>query len=963
MHRILLQLLLTAALIVGYKHSFAARIEGYVSDVITGETLPGATVQIEGTSIGTTTDVDGFYILEDVPRGNHRLVASFIGYSPVPFDIDVSARATYKHDFMLSQNSMQLAEVVVSERASGQVRMLREQREAENIVNIVSEEQIISFPDLNAADAIQRVPGITLQRDQGEGRYVQLRGTPPELTNFNVNGIQLPSPESSVRTVGMDIFNASQIQTIEVAKVLTPDMNGDAIGGTVNLRTKRAESTEPIFNVVAAAGYNNLRQTPNGEMQFTYSQRKGRIGFLVNSNYIRSEQGADNMEFDYEKGVFFGGSGQDNYNIQYTEVQLRHYDVTRERIGLSATFDYYIDEYNFIFVNGMFNRFSDQETRFRKVYTLDDAVSERTYLYGGIEHDVKDREKIQNISTISVGGEHDIRFAQIDYEVAWSTASELQPDRMEARFENPGQAITTRFDVSTPDFPTVSYPDADNAQNAFDYDNYTLDQLLFEEHMARDQNVIGRMDIEIPYGSQRNGGYLKFGSLIRFKDKSRDIQAQSFGAYFEESSIYPISGPELNLNTVNAGFNESNLLGRGYEMTNMPDPDLMRSFYERWPTLFVYGGSGITETLERTYAQDYTATENVQAYYGMARYNLGKLMAIGGVRYERTDIGYEGYQLFKRSSGYYERLDTITDQRTIDFWLPNLQFKYSINPEFNVRAALTYSYARPNFRDVIPYRVQNERTEVRFGNPNLEYPAATNIDFLIERYWKGRNIISGGLFYKQIDNFIFNYRIFGYEGDPREANLSKLEIEMPLNGRSAFVSGAEAQLQTFFNRLPGFWKNFGVSTNYTFTYSEGRINRRYPANDNVNVVTIGGDYSEFFDQEETEVIPLPGQSPNSLNFALFYDSPKFYFKVAANYNDVFLSTLGVDPDLDEYYGNQWRIDLNGYYQVNKVLQVFGDLRNATNQPLRYYLGAPDNRRILQTEFYSFWARLGVRLRF
>jgi TonB-dependent receptor len=841
--------------------------------------------------------------------------------------------------------------------------MLREQREAENIVNIVSEEQIISFPDLNAADAIQRVPGITLQRDQGEGRYVQLRGTPPELTNFNVNGIQLPSPESSVRTVGMDIFNASQIQTIEVAKVLTPDMNGDAIGGTVNLKTKRAESLEPEFSVVAAGGYNNLRQTPNGELQFTYSQRKGRIGFLVNSNYIRSEQGADNMEFDYEKGVFFGSEGIDNYHIQYTEVQLRHYDVTRERIGLSTTFDYHIDEFNLIYVNAMFNRFSDHETRFRKVYTLDDAISERTYLYGGIDHDVKDREKIQSLSTISMGGEHDVRFAELTYEVAWSAATEQQPDRMEAVFSNPGQAITTKFDITNPDFPTVSFPDQDNALNAFDYDNYRLDQLFFEDHQAEDRNIIGRLDLKIPYGKEKNGGYIKLGSLVQFKDKSRDITAQSYGAYFQQSNLYPSQGPPLSLTTVDGGFRENNLLNRGYEMSYMPDPELMRSFYERWPTLFVYGNAGITETLERTYAQDYTATENVQAYYAMARYNLGKLMALGGVRYERTDIGYEGYQLFKRSSGYFERLDTITDQRTVEFWLPNLQFKYSINPEFNVRAALTYSYARPNFRDVIPYRVQNERTEVRLGNPNLDYPAAMNLDLLVERYWKGRNIISGGVFYKQIDNFIFNYRIFGYEGDPREANLSKLEIELPLNGRSAFVSGAEAQLQTFFNRLPGIWKNFGVLANYTFTYSEGRISKRYPANNNLNIVQIGGDYTDFFNPDETEVIPLPGQAPNSLNFALFYDTPKFYFKVAANYNDVFLSTLGVDPDLDEYYGAQWRIDVNGYYQVNKVLQVFGDVRNVTNQPLRYYLGAPDNRRILLTEFYSFWARLGVRLRF
>lgn len=941
----------------------AAQIEGQVTDANTGESLPGATIRIKGTTLGVMTDIDGNYVFEDVPAGDYVLVAQFLGYHLKEEKISVVGNLVFKQDFLMVLATNKLAEVVISERATGQVRTMRDQRNADNIVNIVSAEQIKSFPDLNAADAIQRIPGITLARDQGEGRYVQVRGTPPELSNFNVNGIQLPSPESSIRTVGMDVINASQVQSIEVAKVLTPDMNADAIGGSINLKTKRAESTEPEFNVVVAGGYNNLRETPNGELQFTFSERKGRLGFLMNANYNRSIQGADNMEIDYEKGVFFGSSGVDNYHIQYTEVQQRHYEVDRERIGLSATLDFYLNEHNRLFLSGMYNNFSDQETRRRKVYTLDDAVSERTYLYGGIEHDLKDRNKIQNISTVSIGGDHDFRWLRANYEVAWSQASENQPDRMEAVFDNPGQAITIKFDVAEPDFPVATYPDPDNATNAFDYDRFEMDQLLFEEHMAIDENIIGRLDFEVPYGSGKSKGMIKFGTLLRFKDKSRDVNAKSYGAYFEQSNIYPIPGDTLNLTTVSDGFYDGDFLDRGYVLEAMPSPELMRSFYERWPTLFIYGDQGITETLERTYSQDYTATEDVQAYYAMVRHQFNNLMVLGGIRYERTDISYEGYQILKTNSGFFSSLDTLQDSRTVDFWLPNLQFRYSIRPDLNVRAALTYSYARPNFRDVIPYRVQNERTEVRLGNPDLDYPAATNLDFLVEKYWGGRNILSGGVFYKRIDNFIFNYRVFGYEGDPTEANFNKLEIELPLNGREAFVTGAEMQLQTFFSFLPKHWKNLGIIANYTYTYSEGRIGKRFPANDNINIVRLGEDYSQFFSPEDVEVLPLPGQAPHTLNLSLFYDSPKFYFKLSANYNDTFLSTLGVDPDLDEYYAEQWRIDINGYYQATQILQIFGDVRNVTNVPQRYYLGPPENNRILQTEFYSFWARIGLRLKF
>ena len=140
---------------------------------------------------------------------------------------------------------------------------------------------------------------------------------------------------------------------------------------------------------------------------------------------------------------------------------------------------------------------------------------------------------------------------------------------------------------------------------------------------------------------------------------------------------------------------------------------------------------------------------------------------------------------------------------------------------------------RPNFRDVIPYRLQQERNEVSLGNPNIKYATSTNVDFLAEHYWKGRNMISGGIFYKNIQDFIFNFKIHGYEGDPTESNYSKLQIEVPNNGQDAFVTGLELQAQTFLSFLPGHWKNIGIYSNYTYTYSEAQILKRYPANQNI----------------------------------------------------------------------------------------------------------------------------------
>ena len=950
--------------------AYAAVLKGTITEASTGLPLPGATVMIPSYNMGEVSGPNGEFIIRNIPEGQHEFEVSFMGYQPVNFTLTFSEGDTITRDIALQESSEELQTVEVVRRAEGQVRAFAEQRDAENIVNVVSAEMIQSFPDLNAADALQRVVGVTLQRDQGEGRYVQLRGTPPEFTNFNINGIQLPSPESEIRTVGMDIINASQIQTIQVAKVLTPDMNADAIGGSVNLITKRAESTEPQIKALLAGGFNNLRQSPNGELQFTFSQRKGRLGFLVNANYNYTNQGADNIEFKYEKGVFFGDTGRDNFGLQWNEVQLRHYNLIRQRTGLSATIDYMLDENNTVYIEGIYNRFTDDEIRRRKVYTLDDATSEGNYLFGGIEHDVRDRLEEQILSVVNIGAEHYFKKVKIDYEVSFAEAIQRQNNGIEAVFENPGQAINIRWDRSDPEYPKATYPNPVNSAQAVDYENYDLDNLLFTNELSTDINITTRFNVEIPYKfNDDHSGFFKFGTLIRGKDKERDIRATNYGAYFQNSNIYPLPGPELNLTTVSDGFYEGDLLDQGYEMDYMPNPELMRDFFERYQSLFVLGDAGITETAERTFGEDYVAREDVYTGYAMVRHDWKKLMILGGVRYEQTDIEYQGFRITKTSSGFLDTsagdqgLETISSRRTQAFLLPNLQFKYTPSYGFNLRAAITYSYARPNFRDVIPYRVQEERNEVRFGNPDIDYPLAMNIDLLAEKYWRGRNMISGGVFYKNIQDFVFNYRIFGFEGDPTQANLSRVLVEIPLNGKEANVRGAELQTNLFFTFLPGHWKNLGVFSNYTYTNSDAVINERLPANDFSNIIQFGEDYTALFNEAEDETIPLPGQAQHTVNLALFYDSPKFYVKVAANYTDDFLFALGADSDLDEYYGENLRVDINGYYQINQYFQVFADIRNVTNQPLKFYLGPPEDGRVLQQEFYSFWARLGIRINF
>ncbi len=945
------------------------QISGKVVDKNTKEPLPGATVVFKESGRGTTTNAKGAFQISGIRSVSDSLKFSFIGYLPKTVKIDFRLGVPDPFVISLEQSATQLEQVQIKGRAEGQIKAMLEQKLAVNIKNVVSSEQIEQFPDMNAAEAMQRIPGVTLQRDQGEGRYVQLRGTPPELTNFNINGEQIPSPEGDVRYVGMDIVAADQIDQIEITKVLTPDMDATGIGGTVNIVTKRAESDIPEIRATVAGGYNNLRETDNYNLQFSYAQRHGKFGFVMNSSYYINNQGSDNMEYKYTKDTFYGNQQDsvNNYYLQYREVQLRHYDITRERTGLSATLDYEFNDNSYIYLRGMHNNFKDDETRRRRIYELDDALSNKYYLYGGIVHDLKAREKNQTINSLNLGGEHHVFGATIDYEFAYSTASEKQPDRLEAAFENPGQYLAIKFNLDDPEWPRATFPQAEGSADAFDYENYEMDELLFEDHLNTDKNLTARMDVKVPYNFNiKNFGYIKFGGKARFKNKERNIWSSSYTAYFPESNIYPLSGPDFTLGTVMGSFTERNLLDRNYVMSNMPSEGKVRDFFEFHRQLFIYGDEGITETRLKSFGEDYTARENIYAGYLMFRHDIGKFTAVGGVRYEKTDVDYEGRRIFLRAgNGYYGSMDTLTDARSRDYLLPQFQIKYSPIHDFNLRAAVTQTYSRPNFRDIIPSR-EDDRDEVSYGDPSLNYTTSWNFDVLAEYYLKDGGIISGGLFYKKLKDFIFYYKLFGKEqlAETNDDNAgstggSEILIEIPRNGQQAHVYGAEFQAQFKFDFLPGFLKDFGLFSTYTYTFSEAYINKRYPANNHDYRIRFGGDYDLYFATDEKEKLTLPGQAMHTLNLALFYDSKKFYAKLSGNYHDDFLYKLGADPDLDEYYGEAFHLDFTANYAITENIRIFTDLINLNNAPLKYYLGQPGT--VKQQEFYSWWGRLGFKM--
>jgi len=923
-------------------------IFGKVLDSETKEPLIGASVGIQGATNITITDATGAFLINQVSVAKGNLVVSYLGYQSSALPFAFGKEVALLKIVYLKPIGLIIEGIDVTDRYVGQHRADNEQRTASGIKNIVAIEQMIKYPDLNAAESISRLPGITLQRDQGEGRYVQLRGTPPELSNFSINGEQIPSPEGDIRYVALDVVPIDQLSSIEISKALTPDQDGDAIGGSVNLVTRTAQDTVPEIRANLSVGYHRLSQKPLYNAQFAYGQRSGpeaRFGFYVNGSFLYDQKYAQNMEFNFNESRF---SGDTSLRLHYDDVQLRHYDIDRSRAGMSGAWDYRFNSRNKITLNVMYNRFSDQEIRRRVRYNIGDGflTSETSSREASIDRDVRNREKIQTISNGNLQGSHrsENNFWVLDYMVSLSNAREDVPDRLDIAFNN--RLINLNIDLGEPNWPRITFPRPQDSAKVNDMTRFLFDELLFQTVRTNDFNRTARFNVERMYqmGGGHNGS-IKFGSKIRLKHKYRESEGKVFNKYYQVFAvntpfdsirqIYTSIGPALSLATVQGDFNDTNFLNKDYELGPTPDPKKSIDFFNFYAQNFKLQES---DTKEESFAEDFAADESIFAAYAMVTHRWHSWMWLGGLRYENTQIDYQGYDLrFSPFSDFFEGADTLRTQNTYAFLLPQFHVKYSPNETTNYRAAVTWTYSRPNFEDILPYRqTELDSREIKQGNPDLNFASAVNIDLLYEKYLPRGGLLAAGVFYKNIDNFIyyFEQRVF-------VENISRpgwYFVTTAQNGKRADVAGLELTFNKQFYQLPGFWRYFGVNFNYTYTWSKALINNR---------------------DNKVEYIALPGQSPHALNLSVYFESPKFYVRVSSVFNDDFLNELGIRSTWDVYYDRNLNLDLNMSYKFNRSFQAYFNIVNLLNTPLRYYLGEPN--RVKQQEFYSQWARLGIRL--
>lgn len=894
----------------------AATIKGSVKDQQTDENMPGANVFLKGTSFGTATDRTGHYTIPNVPAGDYTLIVSYLGYEEWSKGITVSGDETLTEHITIQSSVLEGEEIIVGGMRAGQARALNQQRTAANIKNVVAYDQIGRFPDLNSAEALQRIPSLSVQRDQGEGRYVLIRGTEARLNSVTINGERVPSPEGDIRSVALDVIPSDAISTIEVNKALTPDMDADAIGGSINLKTKSAlDYNKPVLKATLAGGYNELMEDANYQGAFTYGTKLGankQFGVMLNASYFNTARGSDNIELEW-------GDVDDVDVVE--EMQLRDYDVTRDRLGLSANFDYNLNPQTTFNLRAIYNQFGDQEYRRTLIPIFGDGEFTNVTANGGsveeavFERELKDRYEVQRIYSISGGGSHDLARFDVDYNLAYSYAEEEEPDRQDIVFVM--EDVNLDYDLSDRNFPKY------NITNGLDPHNpasYEFDELVLEDNLTTDQDLTGRIDLKMPYNLSNGQGELKFGFKYRAKEKDLENDVRIYDGY----------DGDFTLDMIASDFEDENFLDDKYKVGTGPDHDKLEDMVDRELNKFELDSDA---TREDTDAENFDATEDILAGYVMTELHFGDLMVLPGVRYEMTDLEYNANEVILNEDGDYEATNPVSVSNDYANMLPMLHLRYRLNDRTNLRTAITTSLARPNYFDLAPYRLVNrEDEEIEIGNPALEPTQAVNFDLFFEHYLPSLGSVTGGFFYKDLSDYIYH---FTYE------NEDGYEVVQPQNGESASLMGFELALSQQMTFLPDFWNGFGIYANYTYTDSEAE-----------------------FPEREGEKATLPGQSTHMANLALSYEKYGFSGRLAWNYHGKYIDEVGGDETEDIYYDNHAQLDLSLSQKVRAGLSLFAEFVNLTDEPLRYYEGKDnEDTRVIQQEYYSWWSHIGLKYEF
>jgi TonB-dependent receptor len=892
-------------------------LAGRVTDSATSLALSGTRVTVQGTGLETYTGQSGDYVLTGVPAGARTVEFGYIGYAEQVRTAEVAAGATTRVDATFSAETVELDKFVIKGSLVGTARAINQQRGAASLKNIVASDEIGRFPDQNAAESLQRLPGVSLYRDQGEGRFIDLRGLNYIYTAVTLNGSSLASPELGDRAIALDVVPSDSLASLEVTKVPTPDMDAEGLGGTVNIRTKSAfDNAGRDANAMAQTTYSRLTTdiSLKGNATFSDILDDGKLGVLGSVTWQDRKFGSYNYE---EDGYSLRSVGTGPSFFALNSLAFRDYVIARKRYGANAAIEYRPDAFTKFFVRGTYNRFTDTEDRHLLNLPFERGtpteISANSLTVTGLSRprrDIRIREKDQELRALSAGFEKQAGRWTFDATAAWSEGIERRPGELTVRLRRNTSdtgiryTFTSLYDVSVEQTAGASITDPAN------YTTVDRIQLNVEKGTDTESSLAfnARYDLENP-----SRAYVKAGAVIRSKEKESRVDSTRYAA----PATFTFS--EL-AEPLNPGY------PYGPKGPRLKRDAVLRAFY---------GNLGaFTPTLQvaDSLLEDWNSTEDVLAGYVMGGATFGKTNLMAGVRLERTDFETTGNEL--RGAV----ITPIAASRDYDNVLPGVHLRHDFSKNLVGRLSYSGAIRRPSFAESAIFRnVDDASTDVTAGNPNLKALEATSWDASVEYYLPSLGVLSAAVFHKDIENFSYAFSSVG--GD---AAFPTYDLITFANGSDGKVQGLELAYQQQLRMLPAPFDGLGFMANLTLADSSAE----YPT-------------------RPGEKLPFIGQSDLTGNVALTYEKHKFFARLALNWRDAHLredEPIGATTDEDRYIDDFYQLDLSANYRFARNWEVFGEVINLTNQPFRVYFNSSNGqgRRFVQFEEYDVTVNVGLR---
>ena len=902
------------------------------------------TVVKEGAPIGAVTDADGQFRLVNVPVGLQTVRLSFIGYETQEIEVTiVDDEVTDLGEVTLSAGNLLGVEVVVTAQLKGQQAAINQQVNSNTIVNVVSSERIREVPDNNAAETIGRLPGVTLNRNAGEGSQVTVRGASPRFNNVTINGQPVPPTGNTGRAVDLSLISSDILQGIEVFKALTPDKDGDAIGGSVNLVTRTAEEG---FHGLAQleVGYHSIIEdigTYRGSATLSNRFMKDKLGVILTGSAHRANRNADQFSASYSPSELRDGEPV----FVVGNINLQNRLETRDRYNGSATIDYKLNQGSLVADYFYGTTLRDIEER-----DISFSPDLSTLYYGYGRQDVE-----QELHNLSLRGRHE--FAE--NELTWSLGRAVTSSNTPLNFGLGG----SQTGAYASDFPFDSPPELVPTFVRYDLDRtVTNNQFGYSFNNVNDANWTGQVDFKAPITLGTNvNGYLKFGGKVRDKIRTRD--APNFG----------VQDGDLYFERFREEFPNFSRVDRTYFFENIIDPNFRDYQFPNGDTYIIpYGIDGnvarrIYDTFRPqqdlfqrsigSFFNGYTAKERIVAGYGMSEINFGeKIMVVVGGRFESTRNEFSGTEGFSRGSGRTFSVNDTSAVATRAVFLPMAHVKYQFSEAFSLRLAATRSLSRPDFLNLTPFQqitqTGNSRA-VNRGSIELEIPTAWNYDAIFTWFSKFGYVSAAG-FYKNIYDIDIQVNQRDLSGDEESNPFYGYDILNRINApRPTKLYGGELEVQTSFYFLPKPFDGITLSANYSLTRSETAYPYYpiiYPAPTYEAVVL------DTFRLNRTQ-----GQANSIANFTLGYEKGGFSGRVSMNYQGDKLAFSGGGEFSDQFTREYLRWDASLTQRIGESWQVLVNLINLTNEPERNYQYDPS---LPTYEIYYGWqTNLGLRYRF